>query len=298
MDCKIRTLHLALLKCFLLFFIITSFSGCASIVGSSTHTLSIESDQSGSKTTVLDELGNIIYEGKLPAKVVLEKSDDVIPQKSYRVIINKENFQSIEVPIVSQTSNWFAYGNIPWFYIGYPVDLTNSKRFKFSPQSVSAVLDPKKSKRDETYIVKNVFTDQRLLYKPSSVLQFGLGHNFGNIGINYLYHISDQFDVLLTRGIGGWSAGGQFNFIQYSSDKISPYINIRKGVMLSPRTGCGFFSFGCQDDMESIGLGFKYRMSPRTALIFDVSYVDFFNANIAESDRYQTEPSIGIERRF
>ena len=179
--------------------------GCASIVGSSSHVLSIESDQPGSKARVLDELGNVVYEGKLPVNVVLEKSGDVIPKKSYRVIINKENFQSIEVPVVSKNSNWFAYGNIHWFYIGYPVDLTNSKRFKFSPQSVSVALYPKEGKSNEVYIVKNVFTDQRLLYKPSSVLQFGLGHNFGGIGINYLYHIDDQFDVLLTRGVGGWN---------------------------------------------------------------------------------------------
>lgn len=86
-------------------------TGCASIMNSGKENLVVKSIPSEANLIITDKINNsIIFEGKTPATVALEKKE-ASQGKKYLVKIDKTDFVSQEVIVDSKVSAWF-YGNV------------------------------------------------------------------------------------------------------------------------------------------------------------------------------------------
>ena len=118
-------------------------SGCATIVGDRTQLVPIKSEPSGANITITDETGAVVFEGKTPTTVTLEKSDGSYwGGKDYAVKITKDGHEERSIPINSHPNGWYVAGNllfgglIGWFI----VDPLNGAMYTLSPDQVSATM--------------------------------------------------------------------------------------------------------------------------------------------------------------
>ena len=132
---KISILTLTLLFTFL--------AGCATIVGQPTQTLPISSTPDRASVVITDEKGHEVFKGVTPTTVTLEKSDGSYwGGKSFKVVISKEGYEVIEIPIKTSPNGWYLAGNllfgglIGWFI----VDPLNGDMYTLSTKEVNAEL--------------------------------------------------------------------------------------------------------------------------------------------------------------
>ncbi len=118
-------------------------SGCATIVGDSTQLLPIKSQPGGADVRITDETGAVVFTGKTPTTVTLEKSDGSYwGGKDYVVRIAKAGYAEQSIPVNSSPNGWYLAGNfvvgglIGWFI----VDPLGGAMYTLSPAQVSASL--------------------------------------------------------------------------------------------------------------------------------------------------------------
>ena len=117
-------------------------SGCTTIVGSDSQIVPIRSNPENAAVVITDEQGDLIFEGKTPASIKLEKSDGSYwGKKRYVVKISKDGYKQNKSYINSTPSGWYIAGNLFSFgIIGWLVDPMSGSMFKLKPAKVSAVL--------------------------------------------------------------------------------------------------------------------------------------------------------------
>ena len=117
--------------------------GCATIVGDKTQLVPISSTPSDAAVVITDEKGSVVFKGKTPTTVTLQKSDGSYwGGKDYVVKISKDGYMEQEIPVKSSPNGWYIGGNlifgglIGWFI----VDPLNGAMYTLSPEQVSASL--------------------------------------------------------------------------------------------------------------------------------------------------------------
>lgn len=118
-------------------------AGCATIVGSDTQRISINSTPAMAKIKIVDENGTDIFDGQTPVTVLLEKSTGhFFGGKSYTITISKNGYVTQFITITHYANNWYKFGNIfPAGPIGYfAVDPFHGAMYNLTPAIVNVTL--------------------------------------------------------------------------------------------------------------------------------------------------------------
>ena len=118
-------------------------TGCATIVGDKTATVTITSVPAGATVNIVDESGLAIYKGATPTTVTLEKSTGHYwGGKHYSVNLSLPGYASQTVLMTTHANGWYIGGNIifggliGWFL----VDPNNGGMYTLSPEAVNITL--------------------------------------------------------------------------------------------------------------------------------------------------------------
>ncbi len=118
-------------------------ASCATIVGSPTQPITINSVPGSAKVVVTDEKSVVAFQGETPASVTLKKSDgSYFGKKTFKVEISKEGYQTQIVKVDSSPNGWYIAGNLIFGgLIGWLiVDPFNGGMYTLSPDQVNASL--------------------------------------------------------------------------------------------------------------------------------------------------------------
>jgi hypothetical protein len=128
--------------------IVLTLTACATIVGNETQLISVSSAPMGADIDIADETGAVIFNGKTPTTVTLNKSTGKYwGGKDYTVKITLDGYQTQTVAITHHPNGWYIAGNIifggliGWFV----VDPFSGKMYNLSPEAVNATLTNNKS---------------------------------------------------------------------------------------------------------------------------------------------------------
>lgn len=120
------------------------FSGCASIVGSSSAPIAINSSPDQATIAIRDENGVQVHSGVTPSTVTLPKSGGYFNGRDYTVEFSKPGYASRSATISSAPNGWYLAGNllfgglVGWFV----VDPLTGSMWTLSPDVVTATLPP------------------------------------------------------------------------------------------------------------------------------------------------------------
>lgn len=120
-------------------------SGCATIVGSETQSVRIDSIPPGATFVVQDETGRAVAQGITPKTVVLDKSDgSYFGKKSYLVMMEIPGYVPLTLPLREKANLWYILGNIP--LAGFPgwllVDPFYGGMYNIEPAQIQPVINP------------------------------------------------------------------------------------------------------------------------------------------------------------
>lgn len=116
------------------------FSGCASIMDGSTHTVAISSSPSEAKLEIRDTTGMNVHSGLTPASVSLQKGAGYFKKREYVVEISKPGYQKQIINLTASPSGWYIAGNlligglIGWLV----VDPVTGAMWTLKPDNISA----------------------------------------------------------------------------------------------------------------------------------------------------------------
>lgn len=119
-----------------------ALTGCASIMGTSTHNMAIGSTPGDAKVSITDEKGIEVFKGNTPTTVTLKKSDSYFGKKSYKVVISKSGYSTQTISITANPNGWYMFGNLVFGgLIGYLiVDPLTGSMYNLSPENIDASL--------------------------------------------------------------------------------------------------------------------------------------------------------------
>ncbi|MFH8132807.1 hypothetical protein ABU178_01215 [Pantoea osteomyelitidis] len=120
-------------------------SGCATIVGSESQSVRIDSLPRGARFTVQDESGRAVAEGYTPQTVELDKSTGrYFGKKQYQVMLESPGYVPLTLPLETRANLWYLLGNIPLG--GFPgwllVDPFNGGMYNIEPEHPQPHLNP------------------------------------------------------------------------------------------------------------------------------------------------------------
>lgn len=120
-------------------------SGCATIVGTETQSVQIDSVPQGARFTVQDETGHAVAQGFTPQFVELAKSTgSYFGKKHYQVMLEKPGYVPLTMPIEGSANLWYLLGNIP--LLGFPgwllVDPFYGGMYDLKPANPKPFLNP------------------------------------------------------------------------------------------------------------------------------------------------------------
>jgi uncharacterized protein YceK len=100
------------------FFLIISMmlmflTGCATVVTKTKANVQISSDPSDSKFIVEDQFGKVVYNGKTPATVLLDKGQGLFIGSDYTVTVSREGYEPKKLQIQRGFSGFYLLGNMP-----------------------------------------------------------------------------------------------------------------------------------------------------------------------------------------
>ncbi len=120
-------------------------SGCATIVGSETQSVRIDSRPQGASVVIQDETGRAVAQGRTPFTATLAKSDgSYFGKKHFRVMLEAPGYVPQTLALEGQANLWYSVGNIP--LLGVPgwlvVDPFNGGMYTLKPESLLVTLNP------------------------------------------------------------------------------------------------------------------------------------------------------------
>jgi hypothetical protein len=130
--------------------LLTMLTGCASIVGTKTQVMGINSTPSQAKVMIKDEMGKEIYAGTTPTSVTLEKGAGYFRGHDYTVTIAKDGYSDRVVTITSKPGGWYILGNLGFGgLIGWLiVDPATGAMWNLSPEAVTETLPAQQASAD------------------------------------------------------------------------------------------------------------------------------------------------------
>ncbi len=94
-------------------------SGCATLVGTETQPVTIDSIPQGARFTLQDETGRAVAQGYTPQTIFLAKSDgSYFGKKRYQVMLESPGYVPVTLPVAASANLWYVLGNIP--LLGFP----------------------------------------------------------------------------------------------------------------------------------------------------------------------------------
>lgn len=91
--------------------IVLVFTGCASIVSSSTWPLSVKSEPVGAKVQITNRHGISVFSGQTPATVLLKSGAGFFANESYLVKLTLDGYAEKTIPVNCRLNGWY-FGNI------------------------------------------------------------------------------------------------------------------------------------------------------------------------------------------
>lgn len=86
-------------------------SGCASIVGSTSETISFNSNVVGAEAVIKNKHNATVYSGPLPMTLSLRKKAGFFSGETYRIVARKNGYVSQSQTLDTDLSGWY-WGNI------------------------------------------------------------------------------------------------------------------------------------------------------------------------------------------
>jgi len=121
-------------------------SGCATLVGHDSQSITVSSQPPEADLKVVDDDdGQIVFRGKTPTVMTLNKSSGhFFGGKTYTVTLSKEGFAPQEIHITHHANGWYKFGNIfPAGPIGYfAVDPFHGAMYDLDPDAIDLTLTP------------------------------------------------------------------------------------------------------------------------------------------------------------
>jgi hypothetical protein len=120
-----------------------SLTGCATIISSTTQTVSIRSAPEGASVIISNRAGEKIHSGTTPVTVTLKKGAGYFKPEVYTLRFEKDSYVSKEVTITGEVSGWY-FGNIIFggLILGMLiVDPLSGAMFTLTPDKVEQMLD-------------------------------------------------------------------------------------------------------------------------------------------------------------
>ena len=87
-------------------------TGCATIVGSTTHTVGLSSSPPGAKVVVRDEAGKDVFNGVTPASITLKKHKGYFSGHTYTFSFTKAGYDEHIELLSAEASDWYVWGNL------------------------------------------------------------------------------------------------------------------------------------------------------------------------------------------
>ncbi len=122
--------------------------GCASIMEGGKQSLPIDSTPPGAKVRVVNtRTGEIVAEGTTPLTITLNRGAGFFKKGKYKVIIEKEGYDTKEVEIKGEPNLWYIGGNLVFGnLIGWLiVDPITGAMWTLQPKDIDATLAKKVS---------------------------------------------------------------------------------------------------------------------------------------------------------
>lgn len=116
--------------------------GCASIIRGSNQVVAFKSNPSEAKFKIYDDNGELIVNNTTPNVVTLKRGNGYFKKKSYKVVVEKEGYQTMEFQIEGKVNGWYLGGNLIFGgLIGYLiVDPLTGAMWTLSPEEINATL--------------------------------------------------------------------------------------------------------------------------------------------------------------
>lgn len=86
-------------------------TSCATVISSSSYSVTFLSDPKHATIIVADKKGEVIYTGKTPATVSLKSSSGYFKSASYTYTMEKDGYDPITVPLKCKFDSWYI-GNV------------------------------------------------------------------------------------------------------------------------------------------------------------------------------------------
>lgn len=117
--------------------------GCATIAGSSTQLVTINSQPPGSTVLITDEADNAVFKGTTPTTVTLEKSTGhYFGAKKYHVQFSQPGYADKQLVLSEGPNGWYFCNILFGGVIGMLlVDPWNGGMWSLGPNNVNPVLD-------------------------------------------------------------------------------------------------------------------------------------------------------------
>ena len=118
-------------------------AGCATIVGSRSQNVTINSEPPGSTVLITDEQGNDVFKGTTPTTVNLEKSTGhYFGAKKYQLKFTDPGYSDKQITLSESPNGWYYCNILLGGIIGMlVVDPWNGGMWSLSQENVHPVLD-------------------------------------------------------------------------------------------------------------------------------------------------------------
>ena len=118
--------------------------GCATIVGQDTQAISITSTPPQADVKILDEGGNVTFQGQTPVTATLAKSSGhFFGGITYTVTVSKPGFASQDIQITHHANGKYKFGNIFFGPIAYfAIEPFHGAMYDLSPEVIDITLSP------------------------------------------------------------------------------------------------------------------------------------------------------------
>ncbi len=101
-----------ILRSFVIIFVASLFSNCASIVSTSNWPLTVNTQPNGAKIVITNKSNTEVFKGVSPATLKLKSGDGFFAKQSYKVKLNLEGYPERTIPIECSVNGWYVVGNL------------------------------------------------------------------------------------------------------------------------------------------------------------------------------------------
>jgi len=124
---------------------IALLSGCASVLCGPKQSVAINSRPNGAQIMIYDSTGEVVFKNVTPCIAKLNRrAKDMLDGANYVVLIKKEGFASVQVPLVSMVNRAY-FANVLNGGIGLVIDPLTGSMWTLNPAGIDPALGPQET---------------------------------------------------------------------------------------------------------------------------------------------------------